>query len=432
MSISNDISNKKYIVHFKRNPITNSLVNLSETEFTYSILNPTKYQSPNLITESLESLKIDEFGFEFAKNSSGFSPFISIENMSSYIENNENFTIYFRLLSVNLNNINIDLFSTVYPGTDKSSVPEYFKFGIYNGKLIFTSKLNKIYDFECNLSSYTVTKQYHICLTRMNNAIRAYIDGHKIYDSYDNGEKSRLYSGVLFFSNNKVTNIYIGENTGNEKVYLDDIAICKGYSFYGYTDFEVPIDNLNPKSTVVKINVDKTITFKVTKTTYNKITFNNTVYRKLNRTDTIYNYTNRTVEFVTKKKIEIKIKRNIISINKKLNNSIRNIYKNYINFIKLQRIVLQENGVTFTNTNRIVNKEYQNLINVKRILVRNEKLYNHTLIGYNKNNINKTALKRNVVLTYKTFNDTSRTILNFKMKIVAFITNPLYVRKKGM
>ena len=56
----------------------------------------------------------------------------------------------------------------------------------------------------------------------------------------------------------------------------------------------------------------------------------------------------------------------------------------------------------------------------------------NTVLRYIKDNVFNMNVKRNVVINYELINNTERTVLNFKMKIVAFITNPLYVRKKGM
>lgn len=432
MSIPNDISNKKYLVHFKRNPITNTFINLSEDNFNYSILNPTNYSSSKLTTENLTSFDLTEYGIGFAKNSTGFSPFISIENLNSYIDLDINFTIYFRVnpISTGLNNITIDLYNTILPGTDESNVSKYFKFGIYNGVLTFISKTDNTFSFEYNLSKYTESKQYHICLTRMNKVLRAYIDGHKIYDSYY--DKMLLYTNELFFIENKITNIYIGKNTGNNKVYLDDITICKNFAFYGYVDFEVPRDALNPKSLLRNIESNKTITFKVTKITYNDNDLYTNTYRKINKNNKISYNTKRNVIFEKNIITKYNVNRIVSKNTKPLFNLFRNIISKYEIKSNLLRFILNKDSVFNINTMRKINQTKEKLYNTNRIVYYTEKKNMNTVLRYIKDNVFNMNVKRNVVINYELINNTERTVLNFKMKIVAFITNPLYVRKKGM
>lgn len=429
--MEDNINNKKYIIHFKNDK---NLLNLSEyNKFSYSILNPKSYSSSKLTTENLQNIECNNYGIELVKNSTGFSPFISITEMTSYIEQDEDFTIYFRLKpeSGGLNNLTIDLYNTLYPGTEENTSLKYFKFGIYSGKLTFISNSETSLKFEYDLSFYIDNKQYHIALSRMNNVIRAYIDGVKLYDSYDNGENSIYYGKPIFFTENKITDLYIGCNRSSEKVYLDDIVICKGYAFFRYTDFKVPIDFLSPKCLTRKVEYSDVIKTLSKRFIENNMCNNFNASRFLNITNKFLFKINRNV--VTEDStFRFNTKRNIIA--KDFNLFIRTnriiISENFNTLIKTKRNVINKNFKLFIKTNRIiVTKDFSLFINTNRKILFLCKSYNSTLLNYitNKiiiNNIEREVFSRNILK----FN-TSRTVLNYRINLHAFIFNPLYTRK---
>ena len=414
MSTSATINDKKYIIHFKTDTSNQELINLSEeNNFSYSFLDPISYSAPILNTTELDpsSLEISANGIGFTKKSFGYSSFIKIENMTSYIQDEEDFTIYFRVKpeSGGLNNLTLDLFNTTFPGATENSSDSYFKFGIYNGKLQFAANMDSLFSFECDLNSdYTTNKQYHIALSRLKGVIRAYIDGHKIYDSYDK-EKDELYNGPIFYSTTQsILDVYMGCNSSSQKVYIDDFTICSGFSFFRYFDFEVPEDIIDPVPTIMSYVVLKEISYDLKRILPFSIKF-----------DTSIQYHG-----------EFKVPTDIRAIvNPKFDTHITYSgsfeYDTAYNFL----VQLEEHFATKRSHKLNTEEEFHDTKrHVKYLDNGRFDLARITAIDKESN----IETRRNVIITVVLKVDTERTVRSYKRKVLAFVINPLYSRKKGV
>lgn len=375
------INDKKYIIHFKARPYKSELVNLSEyNNATFSIVNPTAYDSPTITTEAVNwsNLDITENGIGFEKNVTGYSQFITATGMSSYIAQDEEFTFYFRVKPVSggLNTLTFDFYTTNFPGTVDDENSQYFKFGIYNGVLKFIGHSANPFNFEYDLADYSENKQYYIALTRNHNVLRAYIDGHKVYDSYDTGtDNSYKYGDPIFYDsvNQNILNVYIGCNTSNVKTYFDDITFCKGFAFYRYYDFEVPDDILAAKD-LVKETV-KTV-----------ITHSDTEFKGSGEMhfDTKFEYT-----------VSVEV----------TNHAVKEIIDKPANGYRI-------------STERDVQAEISNHIHTFHNDIVNTEITNDT--------------EKTIICDVIKDNDTRRHIAQYQRKVLAFTINPIYTKRKGM
>lgn len=415
MSTSATINDKKYIIHFKINSSNLEFVNLSEqNDFSYSFLDPVFYSDPILNTTdlSLDDVEITDVGVSFTKKSFGYSSFIKIENMTSYIPDNEDFTIYFRVKpeSGGLNNLTFDFFNTNFPGSAENPSDQYFKFGIYSGKLQFTANTETSFSFEYDLNSeYTTNKQYHIALSRFNGVIRAYIDGHKVYDSNDK-ETSETYTGPIFYNSltNTILDVYMGCNSSSQKIYIDDFTICSGFSFFRYFDFEVPEDILDPKPISYTYAPLKEIHYDLNRIIPFSATFD---------TD---------IRYHTEFKVPTEIKGLIEAKFDTLQN-----YKDSIKFNTIYNLIheLEEKFAT----SRIIKIHVDEYCQATKRQVKHNDHGTFDLLY--RNGVNKSdtlPTKRRVTITVILKADTERVVRSYKRKVLAFVINPLYSRKKGV